>query len=70
MVYEGTEMAELFDLLRDIFEEQIPFNKVLGVRVESLDMEGICLKIEMKKELIGNPLKAVLKNCLKVQCKR
>ena len=60
MVYEGTEMAELFDLLRDIFEEQIPFNKVLGVRVESLDMEGVCLKIEMKKELIGNPLKAVL----------
>jgi uncharacterized protein (TIGR00369 family) len=52
--------AEMLSSLRVFFEENIPFNKVIGLKVESLDMENICVRIDMKDELIGNPLKKIL----------
>ncbi len=52
--------AEMFNALRILFEENIPFNKVIGLKVESLDLENICVRIDMKKELIGNPVKKIL----------
>ncbi len=60
MVDEKTGFDELLNLLPRFVEEQIPFNKVLGLQVETLDMENVCLKIGMKDELIGNPVKRVL----------
>lgn len=47
MIDQKSEVADLMKLLREFVEEQIPFNKVLGLRVESLEMDSICLKIEM-----------------------
>jgi len=55
-----TAFRELLNLLPDFIEEQIPFNKVLGLQVETLDMDNVGLKIEMKEELIGNPIKGIL----------
>jgi uncharacterized protein (TIGR00369 family) len=60
MAEQNREVAELMKLLPGFVEEQIPFNKVLGLRVESLDMESVSLKIDMKEELIGNPVKGIL----------
>jgi acyl-coenzyme A thioesterase PaaI-like protein len=60
MAEQNREVAELMKLLPGFVEEQIPFNKVLGLRVESLDMESVSLKIGMKEELIGNPVKGIL----------
>jgi uncharacterized protein (TIGR00369 family) len=60
MTDQKGEVAELMNLLPDFVEEQIPFNKVLGLQVESLEMDRFCLKIEMKKELVGNPIKGIL----------
>ena len=60
MADKNREVAELMNLLPDFVESQIPFNRVLGLRVESLEMDSICLKIEMKEELVGNPMKGIL----------
>jgi len=60
MAEQNKEVAELMKLLPSFVEEQIPFNKVLGLRVESLDMESVSLKIGMKEELVGNPVKGIL----------
>lgn len=60
MVAQQTEFIELLNLLHDFFEEKIPFNKVLGIQVEALDKDNVCLKIEMKEELIGNSIKRIL----------
>lgn len=60
MAEQNREVAELMKLLPGFVEKQIPFNKVLGLRVESLDMESVSLKIDMKEELIGNPVKGIL----------
>ena len=57
---QKTAFRELLDLLPGFIEEQIPFNKVLGLQVETLDMDNVGLKIEMKEELIGNPIKGIL----------
>lgn len=52
--------AEMLNLLKELFEDKIPFNKVLGIEFETLDLETVCLKIRMKEELIGNFAKGVL----------
>ena len=60
MVDQKIDFTEILNLMRDFFEERIPFNKVLGLRVESLDMDSFRVKIEMKEDLIGNPIKKIL----------
>ena len=60
MGHADDKAAEMLDLLRVFFEENIPFNKVLGLQVASLDTENICVRIEMKETLIGNPVKQIL----------
>ena len=59
MVDQKINISEVLNRIHDFFEEGIPFNKVLGLRVESLDMDSFCVKIEMKEDLIGNPIKKI-----------
>src|SRR5882724_8633243 len=46
--------------LRRLFETAVPFNKVLGLRVESLDPEAPKLRFDMRPELIGNARRQIL----------
>jgi uncharacterized protein (TIGR00369 family) len=50
----------ILETVRCIFEEKIAFNGVLGLRVESLDIERPSLRLDMSDELIGNYFKASL----------
>lgn len=40
--------------LKDIFEERIVFNRVIGLRIVSLDAEGVTGRVEMRPELVGH----------------
>src|SRR6476660_6997453 len=40
--------------LKEIFEEKIPFNKVLGLKITSLTPEGVAGRIDMRNELVGH----------------
>ena len=40
--------------LKEIFEERIVFNRVLGLKITSLRPEGVAARIEMKQDLIGH----------------
>ena len=42
-----------------VFEERIPFNRVLGLRFEKLDEFDVVVRFEMRDELVGT-LPAVL----------
>ena len=42
-------------------EEQVPLKKHLGFRLESLNAEGACLKMEMADLLIGNYVQGILR---------
>jgi acyl-coenzyme A thioesterase PaaI-like protein len=42
------------------FEQMIPFNRVLGLRIDSLDPHAPRLRFEMRPELVGNPVRQIL----------
>ena len=46
--------------LRKLFEDFVPFNQVLGLKVESFDPKAPKLRFDMKPELIGNPTRGIL----------
>ena len=47
-------------LMRKVMEEHIAFNKHLGLKVESFDMEAPKLRFDMRPELVGNPSRQIL----------
>ena len=52
--------TELFNRIQDIFNEKIPFNKILGLKVESIEYNKVSITFEMRQELIGNYLRGSL----------
>jgi uncharacterized protein (TIGR00369 family) len=40
--------------LKELFEDKIPFNRVLGLRITRLEPEQVVARIDMKPELIGH----------------
>lgn len=45
---------KLLQLLKEITEEKIPFNKLIGMKIETLDLDKIEIRFEMRPELVGN----------------
>ena len=48
------------DLLRQVAEELIPFNKFLGLRATSMDRGRVELELPFRAELVGDPVKPAL----------
>jgi len=51
---------KIWHILSELYERKIPFNKVLGLKIESLKMEDVRVKFEMKDEFIGNYVHGIL----------
>ena len=47
-------------LMHKVMEEHIAFNKLLGLKVESFDVEAPKLRFDMRPELVGNPTRQIL----------
>ena len=47
-------------MLRKLYENKIPFNKVLGLKIESFDIDDVRIKFEMKDAFIGNFVQGIL----------
>ena len=45
---------EFVEGLREIFEERIVFNRVLGLKIVTLEPERVVGRIEMKNDLVGH----------------
>jgi uncharacterized protein (TIGR00369 family) len=43
--------------LRQVMEELIPFNRVLGIRVAEIDKGHVRMEIAFREELIGDPVR-------------
>jgi uncharacterized protein (TIGR00369 family) len=56
---ERTEVDEVLTIIHEVCEN-IPFNKVLGLAVESLDFDRPSVKLTMRPELIGNFIRGSL----------
>ena len=42
------------EIVRQLYEEKLPFNRLLGLHVDSIGPEAVAVHIEMKPDLIGN----------------
>jgi uncharacterized protein (TIGR00369 family) len=47
-------LSKVMRILEIVYNEQMPFNKYLGIEVQSISLSQIVNRIDMKKELIGN----------------
>ncbi len=50
------EQTRLDDALRDLFEQRITFNQVLGLRIESVNPASVRGRFDMRPELVGHYL--------------
>ncbi|MGI2259640.1 thioesterase family protein [Shewanella sp. GXUN23E] len=41
-------------MVAEVFDQHIPFHKLLGLRIDRYDLQGVEVRITMKPELIGN----------------
>lgn len=57
---EKMNLQEKLDLLKDIYETQMPFHSLLGVRIVSVTPTKIQVRIDMREELIGNSVRKIL----------
>jgi uncharacterized protein (TIGR00369 family) len=60
MIDKKKDYTELLQGFRDIYENQVPFNRILGLKLESLTEKDVCIKFKMKDELVGNYVDGVL----------
>ena len=51
---------DLFSAIHEIFNHKIPFNRVLGLRVDTLAYEQVRVTFSMGPELIGNYMRGTL----------
>ena len=54
------DIAAIEAKLRHVFEESVPFNRVLGIKVESIDPDDAKIRFDMRPDLIGNPRRQIL----------
>jgi uncharacterized protein (TIGR00369 family) len=48
------------DVIRELMEEHIPFNRVLGLKAQKLTPDEVELVLPYRDELIGDPLRPAL----------
>jgi uncharacterized protein (TIGR00369 family) len=46
--------------IKKLYEEQVPFNKLLGINILKIDVDELCIQLEMKPEFVGNFIKKIL----------
>ena len=54
------DIDDRLQILTKLYEQKIPFNKVLGLQIESLETENVRVKFEMKEAFIGNYVHGIL----------
>jgi len=53
-------LSHALALLKDIYEQQMPFDRMLGVKVTCLTADEVEVRIDMREELIGNFVRSIL----------
>ncbi len=59
-MYSYAEDEEFVSAINEMFNEKIPFNKVLGLKVESISYEQVRVSFQMRDELMGHYKRGML----------
>lgn len=60
MAEEELSLEHVLLLLKDIYENKMPFDKLLGVQVTQLSLDEVRVRVDMREELIGNYARTIL----------
>ena len=52
--------SELLDFLKDLYEKDLPFNRLIGLKIKSIGLEKVKTEFGMHADLIGNPVQKTL----------
>jgi len=50
----ANQLDALLDIVHDLYEKKIPFNRVLGMQVDAISSEEVSVRFDMREALIGN----------------
>ncbi len=50
----------MLELLGDIYENRMPFNRLLSIKIDSLTPTDVRVSIDMREDLIGNFMRGIL----------
>lgn len=53
-------MDEMLAMLKEVYEERMPFGRLLGVQVVELGLDGVRVRLDMREELVGNFVRNIL----------
>ena len=59
-MFSRRDVASIETEIGRTFEQMIPFNRVLGLKIDSLDSKTPRLRFDMRPELVGNPVRQIL----------
>lgn len=59
-MHTAPNLTNVLELLKDIYERQMPFDRLLGIKVETLSAVEVVVRIDMREELIGNFVRNIL----------
>jgi uncharacterized protein (TIGR00369 family) len=51
---------ELLSFLRNLYENDLPFNRLIGLKIKSISLEKVKTQFTMHPDLIGNPVHETL----------
>jgi uncharacterized protein (TIGR00369 family) len=51
---------ELLNFLKDLYENDLPFNRLIGLKIKSISLEKVKTEFTMYADLIGNPVQKTL----------
>jgi len=60
MTDDNKTLTDLLDFLADVYENKLPFNKLLGLKIDRIEADEVCTVFDMRPELIGNFVHGVL----------
>jgi uncharacterized protein (TIGR00369 family) len=53
-------IEERLDLLKSFYENSMPFNRLLEIRIDRLAPDDVLVRLDMREELIGNFTRGIL----------
>jgi len=52
--------TELLSFLKSLYENDLPFNRLIGLKIKSISLDNVRTEFVMQEKLIGNPVRKTL----------
>jgi uncharacterized protein (TIGR00369 family) len=60
LIMDSIPIDVILEHLKIVYEEKMPFNKYLGLKIDSISRDGAVVRIDMRDDLIGNYEKNII----------